>query len=127
MSVAHDARPTPISDEQLAELLGLVRGADSVELKLTVGKGDQRSAIAALGMDPIEGQIRQVFFFDTPDLALYQKGVVVRARRVQGKGDDTVVKLRPVVPDALPPKLRATRASASRSTRCQAASSARAR
>ena len=67
---------------------------------------DQRSAVTALGMDPIDAQIRQVFFFDTPDLALNQAGVVVRARRVQRKGDDSVVKLRPVVPAALPAKLR---------------------
>jgi hypothetical protein len=67
---------------------------------------DQRSAVGALGMDPIEAQIRQVFFFDTPDLALNRAGVVVRARRVQRKGDDSVVKLRPVVPAELPAKLR---------------------
>jgi hypothetical protein len=97
-----------ITGEQLGELLALIRSADSVELKLTVGAGAQRSAMAALGMDPVEAQIRQVFFFDTPDLDLYKKGVVVRARRVQGKGDDTVVKLRPVVPDQLPRKLRET-------------------
>jgi hypothetical protein len=47
-----------------------------------------------------------VFFFDTPDLALNKQGVVVRARRVQGRGDDTVVKLRPIVPDELPPSVR---------------------
>ena len=39
-----------------------------------------------------------MFFFDTPDLRLNQAGVVVRARRAQVKGDDSVVKLRPVVP-----------------------------
>jgi hypothetical protein len=43
-----------------------------------------------------------VFFFDTPDLRLNKQGVVVRARRVQGRGDDTVVKLRPIVPGELP-------------------------
>jgi hypothetical protein len=48
-----------------------------------------------------------VFFFDTPDLALFEHGLVPRARRVQGKGDDSVVKLRPVVPSELPAKLRA--------------------
>ena len=53
-------------------------------------------------MDPLDAQIRQVFFFDTPDLALNEHGVVVRARRVQGRGDDSVVKLRPVVPTELP-------------------------
>jgi hypothetical protein len=99
------ARPG-IADDRLAELLELVRGADSVELKLTVPEHDQRSTMQALGMDPIDAQIRQVFFFDTPDLALNQAGVVVRARRVQRKGDDTVVKLRPVVPAELPRKLR---------------------
>jgi hypothetical protein len=99
-------RPPRLDDDQLAELLDLVRAADSVELKLTVPESDQRSAVGALGMDPIEAQIRQVFFFDTPDLALNQAGVVVRARRVQRKGDDSVVKLRPVVPAELPAKLR---------------------
>jgi hypothetical protein len=61
-----------------------------------------------LGMDPLESQIRQVFFFDTPDLTLNRRGVVVRARRVQGRGDDSVVKLRPVVPGELPAKLRSS-------------------
>jgi hypothetical protein len=94
------------ADEELGDLLDLIRGADSVELKLTVPESDQRSAVEALGMDPIDAQIRQVFFFDTPDLALNQAGVVVRARRVQRKGDDSVVKLRPVAPEHLPAKLR---------------------
>ena len=95
-----------LADEAAAELLALIRHADSVELKLTVPEHDQRSTVHALGMDPVEAQIRQVFFFDTPDLALDAAGVVVRARRVQGKGDDSVVKLRPVVPAELPGKLR---------------------
>jgi hypothetical protein len=95
-----------MSDDALVELLSLVEGADSVELKLTVPESGQRSAIRALGLDPLEAQIRQVFFFDTPDLALSKSGVVVRARRVQRKCDDTVVKLRPVVPDELPPEVR---------------------
>ena len=47
-----------------------------------------------------------MFFFDTPELALNEHGLVVRARRIQGKGDDSVVKLRPVVPDELPAALR---------------------
>jgi hypothetical protein len=95
-----------IADEDLGELLRLIRGADSVELKLSVPESQQRSTIAALGMDPLDAEIRQVYFFDTPELALNAAGVVVRARRVQGKGDDSVVKLRPVVPGDLPVKLR---------------------
>jgi hypothetical protein len=95
-----------LSDEDLERLLGLVAGADSVELKLTVPELEHRAATSALEIDPLDAQIRQAFFFDTPDLALNQNGVVVRARRVQGRSDDTVVKLRPVVPDELPAHLR---------------------
>jgi len=49
---------------------------------------------------------RMVCFFDTPELTLNQAGVVVRARRVQGRADDSVVKLRPVVPEDVPDELR---------------------
>jgi nitrogen fixation protein FixH len=99
--------PSRLITPQLEELLELVGDADSVELKLTVPNEDRRSAVAALGIDPLEARIRQVFFFDTPDLALDRAGVVVRARRTQGDPDDTVVKLRPVVPEELPGDLRA--------------------
>jgi hypothetical protein len=95
-----------LSDEERARLAALLEDCDTVELKLTVPEEDQRSAVVGLGMDPLEAQIRQVFFFDTPDLALNASGVVVRARRVQKKGDDSVVKLRPVVPSELPARLR---------------------
>jgi hypothetical protein len=99
-------RVTRLTDAQLEEMLALTSHADSVELKLTVPDSERRATVAGLGMDPLEGQIRQVFFFDTPELALNKAGVVVRARRVQGRGDDTVVKLRPIVPDQLPPSVR---------------------
>ena len=100
-------KKTPaLSDQDLAELIALTKGADSVELKLTVSVSDRSRGAAALGVDPLDAQIRQVYFFDTPELTLNKSGVVVRARRVQGKGDDTVVKLRPVVPKDLSAELR---------------------
>ena len=102
---ATSGRPA-LSDDQLREVLSLAKDSDSVELKLTVPESDLRSTVVALGMDPLDAQIRQVVFFDTPDLELNKAGVVVRARRVQGRGDDTVVKLRPVVPSELPAKIR---------------------
>lgn len=95
-----------LSDDGLVELLALIKGADSVELKLSIPQSAQRSAMEALGMDPLGAQVRLVYFFDTRDLALEQAGVVVRARRVAQKGDDSVVKLRPVAPDNLPDELR---------------------
>ncbi|MGH2837825.1 MAG: adenylate cyclase [Thermoleophilaceae bacterium] len=95
-----------LSDERLADLLKLAAGADSVELKLTLPETAHFATARALGMDPLDAQIRQVFFFDTPDLALNDQGVVVRARRVQGKRGDSVVKLRPVIPEEMPKALR---------------------
>jgi len=105
MSSASTTAPG-FSNEQVVELLALLKGADSVELKLTVPESHQRSTIAALELDPLEAQIRQVFFFDTPELDLDAHGVVARARRIQGKGADSIVKLRPVIPAELPEELR---------------------
>lgn len=70
--------------------------ADTVELKLTVPDSGFRSAVDSLDLDPLEAQMRQIVFFDTPDLTLYTNGVVVRSRRIQGGAGDTVVKLRPL-------------------------------
>jgi len=98
-----------LSTEQVAQLLRLLRRVDAVELRLSVADADRRSAVAALGMDPLDAQIRQVVFFDTPDLALDQHGVVVRVRRIQRKPGDSVVKLRPLVPDQLPLAIRKSR------------------
>ena len=94
-----------VTDDQL-RLLELVKGSDSIELKLTVPELAHRSTTAALGLDPLQAQIRQVFFFDTPDLSLNQAGIVARARRVQGRENDSVVKLRPVVPAELRKDIR---------------------
>lgn len=104
--MAAGAERPRLDDAQLAELLGLLRGADTVELKLTLPEQAHRSTVQALGIDPLDAQIRQVFFFDTPELALDRAGVVVRARRIQGRPHDSVVKLRPVAPDTLPDDLR---------------------
>src|SRR3954453_9872525 len=99
-------RLVELDDDELQRLLDLAAASDSVELKLTVPDTHHRPTIEALGMDPLDSQIRLVSFFDTPDLALDRHGVVVRARRVQGRGDDSVVKLRPVRPQELKAQLR---------------------
>jgi len=95
-----------MTSEELSELLALFGGSDSVELKVTLPAEAHRGTIRALGLDPLEAQIRQVFFFDTPDLQLQQAGIAVRARRIQGRSGDSVVKLRPIVPDQLPEDVR---------------------
>lgn len=105
MATKTPARPR-LTDEQLPELMGLLRGSDSVELKLTVPSAHQRAAVAALGLDALDAQIRQVVFFDTPDLALDKVGVVVRARRIQGRIGDSVIKLRPLDPEQVSKDVR---------------------
>jgi hypothetical protein len=85
-----------LDDAQLSEMLKEMGRADSVELKLTVPASGLRSAVDTLDLDPLEARLRQVIFFDTPDLTLYNNGVVVRSRRIQGGAGDTVVKLRPL-------------------------------
>jgi hypothetical protein len=101
-----EAHHTTLTADQLIEMLRLSASSDSVELKLTVPDADRRKTVTALEIDPLGAQIRQIVFFDTPDLTLNTHGVVVRARRTQGKADDSVVKLRPIVPTELPGKLR---------------------
>lgn len=95
-----------LTEQELEALLALASASDSVELKLTVAENAYSSTVRALGIDPLEAQIRQVFFFDTPDLRLNRAGLVVRARRIQGGSDDSTVKLRPVDPATLPKKIR---------------------
>ena len=95
-----------IGDEQLIEMLDLIEGTDSVELKLTVPESDQRSAIARSGWTRSRPRSARSSSSTRPTSQLDEAGVVVRARRVQGKGDDSVVKLRPVVPAELPAELR---------------------
>jgi hypothetical protein len=95
-----------LTDDDLSTVLRLLRGADSVELKVTIPETAHGRVLRTLGVDPLEARIREVFFFDTPELVLNRAGVVVRARRIQDAAADTTVKLRPVVPDELPKPLR---------------------
>jgi hypothetical protein len=98
--------PPALTADQLMEVLALLPQVDSVELKASVPQVGRRSVVRSLGMDPLDAQLRQVVFFDTPDLTLNQHGVVVRARRIQRSTGDSIVKLRPVVPSQLTRSLR---------------------
>ncbi len=103
---AQPALAKPFTAEQTMEMFKLIKGATSVELKLSVPVGVGRATVKSIGLDPVEAQPRQAFFFDTPDLALNKAGVVVRARRIQGGDGDTVIKLRPVDPSTIDAELR---------------------
>ena len=103
-----DTTPPALLPEDLLRMLELVQQSDSIELKLTLPASSYRSAATSLAIDPLDAQIRQVFFFDTPDLALDRAGVVVRARRIQKRDSDSTVKLRPVIPSEVPERFRAS-------------------
>ncbi len=96
----------PLTDDQFRDLLYLESDSDSVELKLTVPEDSYSATARALGMDPLEACIRQVFFFDTPERTLNHARLVVRARRIQGANDDSTVKMHPVDPRACPKAVR---------------------
>jgi hypothetical protein len=91
-----------LGDVELLRLRTVARHADRVELKLLVTD----TACTALGADLDGARTRHVSFLDTPDLALADAGVVVRVRHIAGRPDDSVVKLRPVVPRDLPARVR---------------------
>ncbi len=99
--------PVPeLSRSQIGEVLTILKDVNSVELKMVAPMETHRATVRKLGVDPIEAEVRQAYFFDTPNLDLNKAGVVVRARRIQGGGGDTVVKLRPVDPAAIDKELR---------------------
>jgi len=103
---AGQATEPALSRDQVDQVLTILRDVDSLELKLVAPADTHRATIGKLGVDPIDAEIRQVYFFDTPDLDLNKAGLVVRARRIAGGAGDTVVKLRPVNPAALGKELR---------------------
>jgi len=73
----------------------------AVEVKITAQIGDETMVRQALERSGEEPEHRRVYFFDTPQLALFDAGVVLRAREIAGGADDSTVKLRPVDPTVL--------------------------
>ena len=95
-----------LSPQEMSAVLKLLKDSGSVELKMTIPAEGHRAAARSIGLDAVEAQPRQAYFFDTPDLALNRAGIILRARRIQGGKGDTVVKVRPVDPAKVDPALR---------------------
>jgi hypothetical protein len=68
---------------------------ETVEFKLTVLPEEEDRVEALLQREGGPPQRRKVYFYDTKDLALYGKDLVLRARVTQGDDDDSTVKVRP--------------------------------
>jgi hypothetical protein len=73
----------------------------AIEIKITASAKDEDTVRAALESADVEVERREIYFFDTPALDLFEAGVVLRARLVHDGKDDSTVKLRPVDPAGL--------------------------
>jgi hypothetical protein len=65
------------------------------ELKITIDPIDIRRARYRLSLVNAQSQQRKIWFFDTAALDLFEAGVILRAREIDGEPDDSTVKLRP--------------------------------
>lgn len=83
-------------DTAAGDLGHLDPAIQKVEFKLTVLAGDEPKVQALVRKDGGQPQRRRVYFYDTKDLPLYGKNLVLRARVTQGDDDDSTVKLRPI-------------------------------
>ncbi len=97
-----------VTDRQRKVFESKIEGSDKVEIKITVRKEDEQRAYDALDVGHRDAVKRDIYFYDTPDLKLYKKGVVLRARVIEDDDNDTVVKIRPVDPDEVAKKWRET-------------------
>jgi hypothetical protein len=67
-----------------------------LEFKVTVLPAEEPRVAAELGRAGVKPVRRKVYFYDTPNLALFAKDLVLRARVTDGDDDDSTVKLRPL-------------------------------
>jgi hypothetical protein len=79
-----------------------------LEFKVTVLPSEEPKVQAELDSTGVEPVQRKVYFYDTPELALFGKDLVLRARVTEGDDDDSTVKLRPLLPPEIPDDWSAT-------------------
>jgi len=89
---------TKVTERERKAFETRIEGAHKVEIKITVPDEDEQRAYEALNIAQNDAARRKIYFFDTPELTLYKAGVVIRARAIQDKDHDSVVKIRPVHP-----------------------------
>ena len=73
-----------------------------LEFKVTVLPAEEPKVHAELARAGVEPARRRVYFYDTPELALFARDLVLRARVTEGDDDDSTVKLRPLPLPGIP-------------------------
>jgi hypothetical protein len=75
-------------------------GADTVEIKDLIPEKQIDLAMQLYKLE-LDDNERYIYFFDTPDLELFDSGIIVRARRIVGSDHDSTIKFRPVLPESV--------------------------
>jgi hypothetical protein len=87
--------------EMKGRVARIMEGAGGVEIKATIPERQVDAALKAYNLAPSENE-RYIYFFDTPQLELFELGVIGRARRIVGGQHDSTIKFRPVDPATVP-------------------------
>lgn len=67
---------------------------DAVEIKVTIRPDQELRAERAMEVNEDSASVRLIYFFETPDLDLFNAGIALRARLVKGDKDNSTVKFR---------------------------------
>jgi hypothetical protein len=73
---------------------GPFAGMDAVEIKVTIRPDQELRAERAMQVDEDTADIRVIYFYETPDLDLFNAGIALRARLLKGDEDNSTVKFR---------------------------------
>ena len=90
-----------IGEETRGRVAREMAGAEAVEIKATIPESQIDLAMELYKLSPDENE-RYIYFFDTPELELFETGIIARARRIVGCEHDSTIKFRPVVPESVP-------------------------
>lgn len=97
-----------MADPDVTNPVALDPSIGAIEIKLTANARDEDAVREAFDAVDVEAERREIYFYDTLALELFEAGVVLRARLVRDGADDSTVKLRPVVPELLSDDWRQT-------------------
>ena len=97
---------TPRRSGRAGQTARATAGTEVIEVKLTVAERHEPLVLRKLGLERDDAERRRIFFYDTRSLALYRRGIALRAREMDGEECDSTVKIRPVEPKRIANKWR---------------------
>jgi len=82
---------------------GAIEGVDTVEIKVPIHPDHELKVTRAMQLHEKTAEVRVLYFYDTPELDLFDAGIVLRARLRQGDKDDSTVWFQPADPAVIDP------------------------